>query len=106
MISFKAVFLGTAFALGALFAAYTSSISQAHLGFALSFVLTVVMSAQGLLFSKELETNAQATMKDREMLRYEQKVKEGDAFKYADGQVEVERPGLYTLLSLKVRLLK
>ena len=85
MISFKAVFLGTAFALGALFPAYTSSVSQAHLGFALSFVLTVVMSAQGLLFCKELEKNAQATVKDREMLRYEQKIKEGDAFKYGDG---------------------
>lgn len=56
---------------GAIVAAYLISLGDPFVAFQISFVIIAAISAAGLTFSRELETNAQAVTKDRVILAYE-----------------------------------
>lgn len=86
--------MGISFTIGAVVAAYTIASGEPWIPFAITFVLCFIVSVQAFFLSRELETNEQATVKDRELLKYEQRKRQASPYKYADGQLEVERPGL------------
>lgn len=71
--SLKSVCMGISFTVGAAVAAYTIAIGEPWIPFAITFVICMVASIQAYFLSRELETNEQATVKDRELLKYEQR---------------------------------
>ena len=102
--SLRSVFMGVASPLSAIVATYFIEIGEPLIPFYIVFIFICLQALQGFFISDEIETNQYATMKDKELLKYEQEQRDKNPFKYQGG-MEVERPGICTILSIKFKLM-
>lgn len=61
----------TSYTFGSLIGAYFIEMKEPQVPYAITFVLAGLQSFQAWFFAKELETNEQATTKDKETMKYE-----------------------------------
>lgn len=69
--SLRSLFMGIGFPLGSVIATYTIEIGRPLIPFLLVFAFSLLMAAQALFLSDDIENNQYATIKDKELLRYE-----------------------------------
>ena len=64
--------MGIGFPLGSVIATYTIEIGRPFISFFIVFVYSLVMGLQACFLGDEIEKNQFATIKDKEILKYEQ----------------------------------
>lgn len=94
---------GLAFATAAIIVAYVTSIGQPRIVFYISFFLSFAGVLQARYLSKDLETNEQATMKDKEVLLYEKEQQNKNPNQNIE---DLAKPGCCKLFMIKMSLLK